>query len=98
MLLAILTLVPFLETLGRRLIWPFDKNVTHNESNLWGKMGSFTWKRSFISLLIVASITVSLLLTYNGDKSYNNSDEIGGNYLSVAQFNLISEGFGPLNW
>ena len=95
MLLAILTLVPFfLATLGSKLFWPFDKNVTHKESKLWGSMGGFSWTRPMVALLIVALISIPVLLTYNGTKSYNSLEEIGNNYPSVKGFNLISDSFG----
>lgn len=95
MLLAILTLVPFfLATLGSKLFWPFDKNVTHKESKLWGSMGGFSWTRPMVALLIVAVISIPVLLTYNGTKSYNSLEEIGNNYPSVKGFNLISDSFG----
>jgi len=95
MLLAILTLVPFfLATLGSKLFWPFDKNVAHKESKLWGNMGGFSWVRPMVALLIVAVISIPVLLTYNGTKSYNSLEEIGSNYPSVKGFNLISDSFG----
>lgn len=95
MLLAILTLVPFfLATLGKKLFWPFDKNVAHKESGLWGSMGNYAWKRPMVAVLIVVVITVPFLLFYSGAKSYNSLDEIGDNYPSVKGFNLISDSFG----
>ena len=41
-LLALATLVPFfLVVLGKKLFWPFDKNVEHKESKLWKMAGTF---------------------------------------------------------
>jgi len=95
MLLAILTLVPFfLAVLGHKLFWPFHNNVAHKESKLWGKMGGFAWKRPMVTLLIIAVITIPVLLTYSGTKSYDSLEEIGDHYTSVKGFNLIGDSFG----
>ncbi|WP_430787931.1 MMPL family transporter [Virgibacillus flavescens] len=95
-LLALATLVPFfLVVLGKKLFWPFDKNVSHKESKLWKHAGLFAWGRPIIALLIVAAITLPFLITYDGDKSYNSLQEIGEEYGSVKAFNWISESFGP---
>lgn len=95
-LLALATLVPFfLVVLGKKLFWPFDKNVSHKESKLWKSAGLFAWGRPVIALLIVAAITLPFLITYDGDKSYNSLQEIGDEYGSVKSFNWIADSFGP---
>ncbi|WP_099157394.1 MMPL family transporter [Virgibacillus ndiopensis] len=95
-LIALATLVPFfLVVLGKKLFWPFDKNVAHKESRLWGTAGKFAWGRPVIALLIVATITLPFLLTYDGNKSYNSLEEIGDEYGSVKGFNWIADSFGP---
>lgn len=95
-LIAITTLVPFfLVVLGKKLFWPFDKNVSHKESKLYKSAGLFAWGRPVIALLIVAAVTVPFLLTYDGDKSYNSLAEIGDEYGSVKGFNWIADSFGP---
>ncbi|SES68165.1 putative drug exporter of the RND superfamily [Oceanobacillus limi] len=95
-LIALTTLVPFfLVVLGKKLFWPFDKNVSHKESKIWGAAGNLAWGRPLIALLIVAVITVPALLSYDGDKSYNSLEEIGDEYDSVQGFNYISDSFGP---
>lgn len=95
-LIALATLVPFfLVVLGKKLFWPFDKNVSHKESKIWKSAGLFAWGRPVIALLIVAVITLPFLLTYDGDKSYNSLEEIGEEYDSVKGFNLIADSFGP---
>ncbi|WP_188456543.1 MMPL family transporter [Virgibacillus oceani] len=95
-LIALATLVPFfLVVLGKKLFWPFDKNVAHKESRLWGTAGKFAWGRPVIALFIVAVITLPFLLTYDGDKSYNSLEEIGDEYGSVKGFNWIADSFGP---
>src|SRR5699024_3462252 len=95
-LIALTTLVPFfLVLLGKKLFWPFDKNVAHKESGIWGTAGTFAWARPVIALLIVAVITVAALLTFHGDKSYDSLAEIGDDYGSVKAFNWIADSFGP---
>ncbi|ASN06641.1 MMPL family transporter [Virgibacillus necropolis] len=95
-LIALATLVPFfLVVLGKKLFWPFDKNVSHKESKLWKSAGLFAWGRPVISLLIVAVITLPFLFTFDGDKSYNSLQEIGDEYGSVKAFNWIAHSFGP---
>lgn len=95
-LIALATLVPFfLSVLGNKLFWPFDKNVNHKESKLWGAAGKFAWARPVVALLIVAVITIPALLSYDGAKSYNSLEEIGDTYDSVEGFNIIADSFGP---
>lgn len=94
--IALFTLVPFfLLLLGKKLFWPFDRQVNHKESKLWGKVGTFAWSRPLLSLLIVAIIIVPPLLLYDGTKSYNSLEEIGDDYESVIGFNKIADSFGP---
>ncbi|GGB55949.1 transporter [Lentibacillus populi] len=95
-LIALATLVPFfLVVLGKKLFWPFDKNVAHKESRIWGTAGKFAWGRPVVALVIVAVITLPFLLTFDGDKSYNSLEEIGDDYGSVKGFNWIADSFGP---
>src|SRR5690625_101917 len=95
-LIAIITLVPFfLSVLGKKLFWPFDKNVEHKESGLWKKIGEFSWARPAIALLIIAVVTVPALLTYDGDQSYDSLAELNDSFGSVKAFNWIANSFGP---
>ncbi|MBY9082238.1 MMPL family transporter [Paenibacillus sp. HN-1] len=96
MLLALVTVVPFfMAVLGKRLFWPSKGNLEHSESRIWGAAGSFTLKRPWAALLIVAVIVVPFLLTYSGKLSFNSLEEIGDRYDSVKGFNIISDSFGP---
>lgn len=95
-LIALATLVPFfLTVLGKKLFWPFDKNVEHKESKIWGAVGSFAWARPLISLLIIGAITIPALFSYNAATSYDSLSEIGDGYSSVEGFNWIADSFGP---
>ncbi|ASA21105.1 MMPL family transporter [Paenibacillus donghaensis] len=96
MLLALVTVVPFfMAVLGKKLFWPSRGKLEHSESRIWGAAGSFSLKRPWAALLIVAVIVIPFLFTYSGKLSFNNMDEIGPDYASVRGFNIISESFGP---
>ena len=97
-LVALVTIVPFFLVLfGRKLFWPFDKNVEHKESKIWNLAGTFAWRRPVFALLIVAIITVPTILTYKGDVSYDSLDELGDDFGSVIAFNWVTDSFGPGN-
>ncbi|MNB65934.1 putative membrane protein YdgH [compost metagenome] len=96
MLLALVTVVPFfMAVLGKKLFWPSKGKLEHSESRIWGVAGSFSLKRPWAALLIVAVIVVPFLLTYSGKLSFNSLEEIGDRYDSVKGFNIISDSFGP---
>lgn len=96
MLLALVTVVPFfMAVLGQKLFWPSRGRLEHSESRIWGAAGSFSLKRPWAALLIVAAVVAPFLLTYDGKLSFNSMDEIGADYASVKGFNIISESFGP---
>jgi len=96
LMIALFTIVPFfMATLKTALFWPVKKNISHSESGLWGKMGNLAITRPLIALGIVAMFTVPLLISYDGDLSFNSLDEIGDDYDSVKGFNLVAENFGP---
>lgn len=95
-LIALATLVPFfLVVLGKKLFWPFDKNVSHKESKVWGTVGRFAWARPLLALAIILVVVLPSLLTYDGEKSYNSLEEIGSDYDSVEGFNWIADSVGP---
>ncbi|MEB6549866.1 MMPL family transporter [Heyndrickxia sporothermodurans] len=96
LLISLLTIVPFfMATLKNKLFWPIKGDISHSQSKLWGWMGNLAITRPLIALCIVAIFTVPLLISYDGDLSYNSLDEIGEEYESVKAFNLVSDSFGP---
>lgn len=96
LLLSLLTIVPFfMATLKNKLFWPIKGDISHSQSRLWGWMGNLSISRPLIALCIVAIFTVPLLISYNGNLSFNSLDEIGEEYESVKAFNLVSKSFGP---
>lgn len=96
LLIALFTIVPFfMATLKKALFWPVKKDISHRESKLWGWMGNLAITRPLIALGIVAIFTVPLLVSYDGDLSFNSLDEIGDEYDSVKGFNIVEDSFGP---
>ncbi|GIN89340.1 transporter [Siminovitchia terrae] len=96
LIIALFTLVPFfMMTLKKALFWPVKKDISHKESRIWGWMGNLAITRPLIALGIVAAFTVPLLVSYDGDLSFNSLDEIGDEYESVKGFNIVADSFGP---
>ncbi|AIQ12718.1 MMPL family transporter [Paenibacillus durus] len=96
MLLALITVVPFfMAVLGKKLFWPSRGSLEHSESRIWGAAGSFSFKRPWAALMIVAAIVLPFLLTYSGKLSFNSLEEIGDRYASVKGFDIIADSFGP---
>ncbi len=96
MLIALVTIVPFfMAVLGTKLFWPLSGSLEHKENRFWGAIGSFSLKRPWAALLIVAAVTVPFLISYSGNASFNSMEEIGDEYESVKAYNLISESFEP---
>ncbi|HEY4552425.1 MAG TPA: MMPL family transporter [Bacillaceae bacterium] len=96
LMIALFTIVPFfMATLKTALFWPLKKNISHSESRTWGWMGNLAITRPLIALGIVALFTVPLLVSYDGELSFNSLDEIGDEYESVKGFNIVSDSFGP---
>ncbi|RCX21382.1 RND superfamily putative drug exporter [Fontibacillus phaseoli] len=96
MLIALVTIVPFfMAVLGTKLFWPLKGSLEHKENRFWGAIGTFSLKRPWAALLIVAAVTVPFLISYSGNVSFNSMEEIGDEYESVKAYNLISESFEP---
>lgn len=96
LMLSLITVVPILMSLfGTKLFWPMNKKITQSQSRLWRVMGRFAWARPMISLIITAVIIIPILLTYNGDQSFNSVGEMSNKYGSVKAYNLIAANFNP---
>ncbi|AWB44237.1 hypothetical protein DCC85_08420 [Paenibacillus sp. CAA11] len=96
MLIALLTIVPFfMAVLGKKLFWPAKGSLEHKENRFWGAIGSFSLKRPWAALIVVAVVTVPFLVTYTGKVSFNSMEEIGEGYDSVKAFNIIADSFEP---
>lgn len=96
LLLALFTVVPFfMAVLGKKLFWPSKTKAEHGDNWLWAFFGKFSLSRPFVSLLVVAAISVPFLVFYDGELSYNSMDEISDEAGSVKAFNIISDSFSP---
>lgn len=96
LLLALFTVVPFfMAVLGKKLFWPSKTKAEHGDNWLWAFFGKFSLSRPFVSLLVVAAISVPFLVFYDGELSYNSMDEISDEAGSVKAFNVISDSFSP---
>jgi len=94
LLIALFTIVPFfMYVLGNALFWPSKGSMEHKDSRIWAAAGTFSLKRPFWSIIVLAVLIIPLLVAYKGTVSYNSLDEIGDKYNSVKAFNLIADGF-----
>lgn len=96
LLLALFTIVPFfMAVLGKKLFWPSKTKAEHGDNWLWAFFGKLSLSRPFVSLLVVAAISVPFLIFYDGELSYNSMDEISDEAGSVKAFNVIADSFSP---
>jgi len=96
LLVALVTVVPFfMAVLGKKLFWPSKGKLEHKESKFWGLAGSFSLTRPFLTLLIVAAVTVPFIVTYDGELSFNSLEEISDDYDAIKGFNIVADSFGP---
>ncbi|MDP5276021.1 MMPL family transporter [Chengkuizengella axinellae] len=96
LLLALFTLMPFfMMVMGRLMFWPVKEPKSHGENKLWSRLGQFSTARPFVSVILVAILTIPFLFMYEGNVSYNSVDEVSDAYESVQGFNLLSDKFSP---
>lgn len=96
LIIALVTIIPFfMAVLGKYLFWPAKGKLEHKDSRLWGKIGRIAIARPMLIIAILAVIVVPLLVTYDGDLSYNSLNEISDDYESVKGFNIVADSFGP---
>lgn len=95
LLIQIMTLTPFsMKVLGKKIFWP-SKNVNgHNESKLWGKVSTFSTKRSIFSIMIVVIIIGTTVLFYQQKLSFDQIGELGDSHPSSKGFGIVAEHFG----
>ena len=95
LLLVLYTVIPFfMALLKEKIFWPSKKAASHSDSKIWIAFSSVSVKRPFVSLMIVAAITVPIIVFYNNDISYDMTDEIDRSYESVKGLRAISQAFG----
>lgn len=95
LLLVLYTFIPFfMAILKEKLFWPSKKAASHQDSKIWVAISKVSVLRPFVSIVIVAAITIPIVLTYNNDISYDMTDEIDRSYESVKGLRAIEKGFG----
>ncbi|WP_077624876.1 MMPL family transporter [Sediminibacillus massiliensis] len=95
LILILFTLLPlFMVTLGEKLFWPSKKVASHSNNKLWHFLGRNSVARPVLFLVIAAIVTVPFVLTYDGQVSFDNTEEISSDYKSIKGLNAISEAVG----
>ena len=79
---------------GVRLFWP-GKPASSTPSNpLWGLIGGLTLRSPKLALVAVALLVVPFFLFYDDLRSFDNVQEIRGDYDSVEAYERTEEAFG----
>ncbi|EGD48491.1 MmpL domain-containing protein [Ruminiclostridium papyrosolvens DSM 2782] len=95
LLLQIMTLTPFsMKVLGKRIFWPSKSADGHNESKLWGKVSTFSTKRSLFSIMVVVIIIGATVFFYQQKLSFDQIGELGDSHPSSKGFGIVAEHFG----
>lgn len=96
LLVALYTIVPFfMAALRMKLFWPSKSKPDHGDSKFWGFAGKIALRRPLIALTLVALVCLPFLITYDGKKSFESTDEISDDANSFKAFDIIAESFGP---
>ena len=94
LMIILFTLLPtLLLLLGGKVFWPSKKAADHKDNKLWGALGKFTNKRSFLALVIVLIIMVPIIVFAPNTITYDNTNEIGDEYDSIKAINIIKDDF-----
>lgn len=95
LLIVLYTVIPFfMAILKEKLFWPSKKAASHQDSKLWIAISKVSVLRPFVSIVIVAIITIPIVFTYDNEISYDMTDEIDRSYESVKGLRAIERGFG----
>ncbi|GEP79377.1 MMPL family transporter [Staphylococcus carnosus] len=94
LMIILFTLLPtLLLVLGNKVFWPSKKSAEHKDNALWGALGKFTNKRSFLALVIVLVVMVPIIVFAPNTITYDNTNEIGDEYDSIKAINIIKDDF-----
>lgn len=94
LMIILFTLLPtLLMVTGEKIFWPSRNAGTHKDSKLWGTLGQFTTKRSFLGLVIVLVILVPIIIFAPNKISFDNTNEISDQYDSIKAINIIKDNF-----
>ena len=92
LLLVLMTLNPFfMAVFGFKLFWPIKEVKGHHDNKMWQFLSKFAFLRPFISLVVVALVTVPFIWLYSGKLNYNDLVEIDDKYNSKQAVLLIEK-------
>ena len=92
LLLVLLTLNPFFMWIfGFKLFWPIKEVKGHRHNKMWQLFSEFSFLRPFISIIIVALVTVPFIWLYSNKLNYNDLVEIDDKYESKQAVLLIEK-------
>ncbi|ADH97799.1 MMPL family transporter [Salisediminibacterium selenitireducens] len=79
---------------GVRLFWPGKPGSSNPSNPLWGFIGGLTLRSPKLALVAVALLVIPFYLFYDDLRSFDNVQEIRGDYDSVKAYELTEEAFG----
>lgn len=92
LLLVLLTLNPFFMWIfGFKLFWPIKEVKGHSHNKMWQVFSKFSFLRPFISIIIIALVTVPFIWLYSNNLNYNDLVEIDNKYESKQAVLLIEK-------
>ena len=94
LMLVIYTLLPLIMSLlGEKIFWPSKKSTSHKDNKFWGKLGSFSIKNAFLTILVILAVFIPLIYFTPNKITYDNTNEISDSYHSVKAINIIKDKF-----
>lgn len=92
LLLVLLTLNPFfMGVFGFKMFWPIKEVKGHSDNKMWAFLSKFAFIRPFLSIIIVAIITVPFIWNYSNELNYNDLVEIDDKYESKQAIGIIEQ-------
>lgn len=94
LMVVVYTLLPLIMSLlGEKIFWPSKKATSHKDNQLWGKMGSFSIKNAFLTILVILAVFIPLIYFTPNKITYDNTNEISDSYDSVKAIDIIKDKF-----
>lgn len=94
LMFIIYTILPLvLYTLGEKAFWPTRKSNAHHENKLWGRLGMFTQRHSFFTIMLISLLCILIVVLIPRQITYDNTNEISDSYDSVKALNIIKAEF-----
>ncbi|MCG3402409.1 MMPL family transporter [Staphylococcus massiliensis] len=95
LIIVMFTIMPLIMSLlGTKTFWPNKNKQNHKDNKLWGRLGNFTTKRPFITLVIVLAVSLPFVLFAPNKISYNNTHEVSDDVASIKALNIVKDKFG----